>query len=161
MLAAKQIVTPQEARRADLLVTHSHRYLQSLNVRMLRPIHCTCEWVSLLCTVAPPSLILYNIDCTHHTHIHPSHTQHTYTHTHLHTCTRHLHVPFTHLHMHTHTIPFTPTHIFTDSCAFMQRSYNVAMVVEVPPVAILPNSVVHSRLLRPFRIQTGGTILVS
>ena len=42
-----------------------------------------------------------------------------------------------------------------------QYSYNVAMVIEVPPVAVLPNSIVQSRMLRPFRYQTGGTILVS
>ena len=41
----------------------------------------------------------------------------------------------------------------------LQSSYNVAMVVEVPPVAILPNSVVHSRMLKPFRYQTAGTIM--
>ena len=34
------------------------------------------------------------------------------------------------------------------------------MVVEVPPVAILPNFVVQNKMLRPFRYQTGGTILV-
>ncbi len=33
------------------------------------------------------------------------------------------------------------------------------MVVEVPPVAILPNSVVQNRLLKPFRYATGGTIM--
>jgi histone deacetylase 11 len=38
---------------------------------------------------------------------------------------------------------------------------NVAMVVEVPPVAILPNFVVQNKLLRPFRFQTAGTIMVS
>ena len=101
MLAAKQIVTPQEARRADLLVTHSHRYLQSLNVRMLRPIHCTCEWVSLLCTVAPPSLILYNIDCTH------THTTHTYT---LHTHSTHTH---TRTYTHAHVTYMYPSHNYT------------------------------------------------
>jgi histone deacetylase 11 len=36
---------------------------------------------------------------------------------------------------------------------------NVAMVVEVPPVAILPNFVVQNKLLRPFRFQTAGTIM--
>ena len=36
----------------------------------------------------------------------------------------------------------------------------MAMITEVPPVAILPNFVVQSRLLSKFRKQTGGTILV-
>lgn len=40
-----------------------------------------------------------------------------------------------------------------------QSSYNVAMVVEVPPVAILPNSLVQNRMLRPFRYHTAGTIM--
>ena len=44
--------------------------------------------------------------------------------------------------------------------SFFQSSTNVAMVVEVPPLAIVPNSVVQSKMLRPFRYQTGGTILV-
>ena len=37
---------------------------------------------------------------------------------------------------------------------------NVALVVEVPPVAILPNTLVQSRLLRPLRYQTAGSIMV-
>jgi len=44
-------------------------------------------------------------------------------------------------------------------CVIFQSSYNVAMVVEVPFVAALPNSVVHSRMLKPFRYQTAGTIM--
>ena len=40
-----------------------------------------------------------------------------------------------------------------------QYSYNVAFVVEVPPVALLPNFVVQSRMLKPFRYHTGGTIM--
>jgi histone deacetylase 11 len=41
----------------------------------------------------------------------------------------------------------------------LTSSMNVAMVVEVPPVAILPNFVVQNKLLRPFRFQTAGTIM--
>ena len=41
-----------------------------------------------------------------------------------------------------------------------QYSYNVAMVVEVPPLALVPNFIVQSRVLKPFRHQTGGTVLV-
>jgi hypothetical protein len=41
----------------------------------------------------------------------------------------------------------------------LQSSYNVAFVVEVPPVALLPNFVVQSRMLKPFRYHTGGTIM--
>ncbi|XP_003389345.2 PREDICTED: histone deacetylase 11-like [Amphimedon queenslandica] len=33
------------------------------------------------------------------------------------------------------------------------------MVVEVPPLAIVPNYIVQNKMLRPFRYQTGGTIL--
>ena len=33
------------------------------------------------------------------------------------------------------------------------------MVVEVPLVAALPNSLVQSRMLKPFRYHTGGTIM--
>ncbi|XP_046568110.1 histone deacetylase 11-like isoform X2 [Haliotis rubra] len=38
-------------------------------------------------------------------------------------------------------------------------SMNVAGITEVPPVALLPNFVVQKRVLRPFRHQTGGSIL--
>jgi histone deacetylase 11 len=37
----------------------------------------------------------------------------------------------------------------------------VAGITEVPPVALLPNFVVQRKVLRPFRFQTGGTVLVS
>ncbi|XP_052287071.1 histone deacetylase 11-like isoform X2 [Dreissena polymorpha] len=40
-------------------------------------------------------------------------------------------------------------------------SINVAGIAEVPPVALLPNFIVQRKLLRPFRYQTGGTILAS
>ena len=50
-------------------------------------------------------------------------------------------------------------YLFLLSPVAHQSSYNVAMVVEVPLVAALPNSVVHSRMLKPFRYQTAGTIM--
>lgn len=34
------------------------------------------------------------------------------------------------------------------------------MICEVPPVALLPNFIVQRKVLKPMRIQTGGTILV-
>ena len=37
----------------------------------------------------------------------------------------------------------------------------VAGITEVPPVALLPNFLVQRKVLRPFRYQTGGTILVN
>lgn len=43
----------------------------------------------------------------------------------------------------------------------LRWSATVAMITEVPPVAILPNFVVQSRLLSKFRKQTGGTILAA
>ena len=47
------------------------------------------------------------------------------------------------------------------SCAILQWSFHVAQITEVPPVAFLPNFIVQRKVLRPFRYQTGGTILVS
>ncbi|CAF1155745.1 unnamed protein product [Didymodactylos carnosus] len=41
----------------------------------------------------------------------------------------------------------------------LKWSINVARVLEVPPIAFLPNFLVRSRVLRPLRYQTGGTIL--
>ncbi|ESP04563.1 hypothetical protein LOTGIDRAFT_237312 [Lottia gigantea] len=41
----------------------------------------------------------------------------------------------------------------------LKWSWNVAGITEVPPVALLPNFVVQKKVLRPFRYQTGGTIL--
>lgn len=38
-------------------------------------------------------------------------------------------------------------------------SVNVAAITEVPPVALLPNFVVQRRLLYPFRLQVGGTVI--
>ena len=49
--------------------------------------------------------------------------------------------------------------ISTKDCLF-QWSIEVAGITEVPPVAILPNFIVQRKVLRPFRYQTGGTILV-
>ena len=37
----------------------------------------------------------------------------------------------------------------------------MAGITEVAPVALLPNFFVQKRVLRPFRFQTGGTILVT
>lgn len=43
----------------------------------------------------------------------------------------------------------------------LKWSIIVARVLEVPPVALLPNVVVQWRILKPLRYQTGGTVLVS
>ncbi|XP_073153321.1 histone deacetylase 2 isoform X1 [Henckelia pumila] len=41
----------------------------------------------------------------------------------------------------------------------LKNSLNVATIVEVPPVALLPNCIVDKHVLFPFRKQVGGTIL--
>ncbi|XP_065059415.1 histone deacetylase 11-like [Rhopilema esculentum] len=41
----------------------------------------------------------------------------------------------------------------------LQRSWTVAMITEVPPVSLVPNSIVQRHLLQRLRLQTGGTIL--
>ncbi|KAK3101685.1 hypothetical protein FSP39_005453 [Pinctada imbricata] len=41
----------------------------------------------------------------------------------------------------------------------LKWSVNVASITEVPPVALLPNFIVQRKVLRPFRYQTGGTIM--
>ncbi|XP_065902670.1 histone deacetylase 11-like [Dysidea avara] len=41
----------------------------------------------------------------------------------------------------------------------LKSSYNVALITEVAPVAIVPNFVLQRKLLSPFREQTGGTVL--
>ncbi|XP_022301246.2 histone deacetylase 11-like isoform X2 [Crassostrea virginica] len=41
----------------------------------------------------------------------------------------------------------------------LKWSFHVAQITEVPPVAFLPNFIVQRKVLRPFRYQTGGTIL--
>ena len=40
-------------------------------------------------------------------------------------------------------------------------SIQVARVLEIPPIAMLPNFIVQWRVLKPLRYQTGGTILVN
>lgn len=42
----------------------------------------------------------------------------------------------------------------------LKWSTNVARVLEVVPIAVLPNFLVQRKVLRPLRCQTGGTILV-
>jgi len=41
----------------------------------------------------------------------------------------------------------------------LKWSAKVAMITEIPLVALLPNFIVQRKLLKPFRLQTGGTIL--
>ncbi|XP_076469120.1 histone deacetylase 11-like isoform X2 [Babylonia areolata] len=41
----------------------------------------------------------------------------------------------------------------------LKWSMTVAGITEIPPVALLPNFIVQKKVLRPFRYQTGGTIL--
>jgi len=43
----------------------------------------------------------------------------------------------------------------------LKWSIQVARVLEVPPVALLPNFLVQWRVLKPLRYQTGGTVLVN
>ncbi|KAK2152442.1 hypothetical protein LSH36_328g00006 [Paralvinella palmiformis] len=43
----------------------------------------------------------------------------------------------------------------------LKWSVVVAGITEVPPVALLPNFIVQRKVLRPFRYQTGGTILAA
>ncbi|XP_028796104.1 histone deacetylase 2 isoform X2 [Neltuma alba] len=43
----------------------------------------------------------------------------------------------------------------------LKESSNVARIVEVPPVALLPNCLVQKKVLFPFRKQVGGTILAA
>ncbi|XP_061374720.1 histone deacetylase 2 isoform X1 [Gastrolobium bilobum] len=43
----------------------------------------------------------------------------------------------------------------------LKKSPNVAMIIEVPPVALLPNFIVQRNVLFPFRKQVGGTILAA
>lgn len=43
----------------------------------------------------------------------------------------------------------------------LKTSLNVATIVEIPPVAILPNCLVDKHVLFPFRKQVGGTILAA
>ncbi|GLJ05220.1 hypothetical protein SUGI_0014030 [Cryptomeria japonica] len=41
----------------------------------------------------------------------------------------------------------------------LKSSPNVAYIIEVPPVALLPNCILQQRVLQPFRKQVGGTVL--
>ncbi|XP_044471395.1 histone deacetylase 2-like [Mangifera indica] len=41
----------------------------------------------------------------------------------------------------------------------LKSSLHVAMILEVPPVALLPNCLLQMKVLNPFRKQVGGTIL--
>ncbi|KAK2645843.1 hypothetical protein Ddye_021038 [Dipteronia dyeriana] len=43
----------------------------------------------------------------------------------------------------------------------LKSSPNVAMIIEVPPVALFPNFLVQKNVLFPFRKQVGGTILAA
>ncbi|KAI3936708.1 hypothetical protein MKX01_034137 [Papaver californicum] len=43
----------------------------------------------------------------------------------------------------------------------LRNSYKVAIIIEVPPVALLPNCLVQQKVLYPFRKQVGGTILAA
>ncbi|PKI70736.1 hypothetical protein CRG98_008969, partial [Punica granatum] len=43
----------------------------------------------------------------------------------------------------------------------LKWSGKVAMIVEVPPVALIPNCLVQQKVLHPFRKQVGGTILAA
>ncbi|KAF9613996.1 hypothetical protein IFM89_014796 [Coptis chinensis] len=43
----------------------------------------------------------------------------------------------------------------------LKNSLNVSIIMEVPPVALLPNCVVQQKALYPFRKQVGGTILAA
>ncbi|KAG0450832.1 hypothetical protein HPP92_026555, partial [Vanilla planifolia] len=43
----------------------------------------------------------------------------------------------------------------------LKSSIKVSMVIEVPPVAAFPNCLVQQKVLRPFRMQVGGSILAA
>ncbi|XP_062097226.1 histone deacetylase 2 [Humulus lupulus] len=43
----------------------------------------------------------------------------------------------------------------------LKCSANVAMIIEVPPVALFPNCLVQQKVLQPFRNQVGGTIVAA
>ncbi|GMN35981.1 hypothetical protein TIFTF001_005667 [Ficus carica] len=43
----------------------------------------------------------------------------------------------------------------------LKSSANVAMIIEVPPIALFPNCLVQQKVLHPFRNQVGGTILAA
>ena len=58
-------------------------------------------------------------------------------------------------------VPYILCHIYIYFHVSFQWSANVAGITEVPPVALVPNFVVQKKVLRPFRYQVGGTILVT
>ncbi|KAM1133398.1 hypothetical protein FF1_042644 [Malus domestica] len=43
----------------------------------------------------------------------------------------------------------------------LKKSANVAMIIEVPPVAVFPNCLVQQKVLYPFLNQVGGTVLAA
>ncbi|XP_058189111.1 histone deacetylase 2 isoform X2 [Rhododendron vialii] len=43
----------------------------------------------------------------------------------------------------------------------LKRSSTVSIIIEVPPVALLPNFLVQQKVLHPFRKQVGGSILAA
>lgn len=43
----------------------------------------------------------------------------------------------------------------------LKSSPNVSIIIEVPPVALIPNCLVQKKVLYPFRKQVGGTILAA
>ncbi|CAD5186661.1 unnamed protein product [Musa acuminata subsp. malaccensis] len=43
----------------------------------------------------------------------------------------------------------------------LKSSLNVAIIIEVPPVSLLPNCLVQNKVLYPFRKQVGGSILAA
>ncbi|KAK1258364.1 Histone deacetylase 2 [Acorus gramineus] len=43
----------------------------------------------------------------------------------------------------------------------LESSINVSIIIEVPPVALLPNCLVQKKVLVPFRKQVGGSILAA
>lgn len=43
---------------------------------------------------------------------------------------------------------------------YLQWSFVVATITEIPPLVLLPNFLVQRRVLKPLRTQTGGTIMV-
>ncbi|XP_043722938.1 histone deacetylase 2 [Telopea speciosissima] len=43
----------------------------------------------------------------------------------------------------------------------LKSSLNISIIIEVPPVALLPNCLVQQKVLYPFRKQVGGTILAA
>ncbi|CAA2976741.1 histone deacetylase 2 [Olea europaea subsp. europaea] len=57
-----------------------------------------------------------------------------------------------------HLIKYVHSESYLNS---LKSSLNVSVIVEVPPVALLPNCLVEKCVLSPFRKQVGGTILAA